>query len=559
LESTSEYPTLGEAAQLLEAEVAHRKEMEELLACRQRELSDFLETVGQALNQIGPDGTIIWANKAELSLLGYRAEDYVGHPVAEFHADPAAAGEMLTRLARGENLHGQPARLRCKDGSIKRVLIHSSGYFEDGKFVYSRSFTRDVTAIEEAQDRLSELVECERAARSEAERAGRIKDEFLATLSHELRTPLSAISGWTHIISQSPGDSETVVHGMAVIDRNVRAQTQLIEDLLDMSRIISGKLQLEMQSVDLPTVVRAAIEAVRLSAQSKSIEIREHIAAPVGPIQGDPNRLQQIVWNLLSNAVKFTPRKGKIDVALARKHLSAEITVTDTGQGIASSFIPHIFERFSQADASTARKHGGLGIGLSIVKQLTELHGGKISVQSEGEGRGATFRVTLPNEANGSKPSANKQKEAVRLSTNNAAAARLLGVNVLVVDDDPDARLVIARLLGDCGATVITASSAAEGMELLAGAKPDLLISDIGMPERDGHDFIRDVRDRNTASYNRIPAMALTAFARPEDRTRALFAGFQVHVAKPIDARQLILAAASLVPDEMAAGKSKKP
>jgi len=265
------------------------------------------------------------------------------------------------------------------------------------------------------------------------------------------------------------------------------------------------------------------------------------------------------VWNLLSNAVKFTPRKGKIDVALARKHLSAEITVTDTGQGIASSFIPHIFERFSQADASTARKHGGLGIGLSIVKQLTELHGGKISVQSEGEGRGATFRVTLPNEANGSKPSANKQKEAVRLSTNNAAAARLLGVNVLVVDDDPDARLVIARLLGDCGATVITASSAAEGMELLAGAKPDLLISDIGMPERDGHDFIRDVRDRSAASYNRIPAMALTAFARPEDRTRALFAGFQVHVAKPIDARQLILAAASLVPDEMAAGKSKKP
>ncbi|HUB26155.1 MAG TPA: ATP-binding protein, partial [Tepidisphaeraceae bacterium] len=312
-------------------------------------------------------------------------------------------------------------------------------------------------------------------------------------------------------------------------------------------------------SVDLPTVVRAAIEAVRLSAQSKSIEIREHIAAPVGPIQGDPNRLQQIVWNLLSNAVKFTPRKGKIDVALARKHLSAEITVTDTGQGIASSFIPHIFERFSQADASTARKHGGLGIGLSIVKQLTELHGGKISVQSEGEGRGATFRVTLPNEANGSKPSANKQKEAVRLSTNNAAAARLLGVNVLVVDDDPDARLVIARLLGDCGATVITASSAAEGMELLAGAKPDLLISDIGMPERDGHDFIRDVRDRSAASYNRIPAMALTAFARPEDRTRALFAGFQVHVAKPIDARQLILAAASLVPDEMASEKSKKP
>jgi signal transduction histidine kinase/ActR/RegA family two-component response regulator len=400
------------------------------------------------------------------------------------------------------------------------------------------------------QRELDQLVECERAARTQAERAGRIKDEFLATLSHELRTPLSAICGWTHIISQSPTDRETVVHGIEVIDRNVRAQTQLIEDLLDMSRIISGKLQLEMQSVDLAAVVRAAIEAVRPSAENKLIRIREHVAVGIGPVTGDPNRLQQVVWNLLSNSVKFTPRAGTIDVSLLRKHGHYEITVADTGQGIAASFIPHIFERFSQADSSAARKHGGLGIGLSIVKQLIELHGGSISVQSEGEGRGATFRVLLPQETQRAKPPEKTAHAEERGSAVEPVAARLRGASVLVVDDDADARVIIARLLGDFGAKVVTASCADEGMELLGSAKRDLLISDIGMPGRDGHDFIRDVRDRSSASYNRIPAMALTAFARPEDRTRALVAGFQVHIAKPIEPRELIVAAASLVRDD---------
>jgi signal transduction histidine kinase/CHASE3 domain sensor protein/ActR/RegA family two-component response regulator len=382
-------------------------------------------------------------------------------------------------------------------------------------------------------------------ARLDAERANRLKDQFLATLSHELRTPLNAILGWAQLLRSSNPASEDWTQGLDTIERNARAQTQLVEDLLDVSRIISGKLRLDVQSVNLPETIIAGINAVQPAADAKSIRIERILDPSAGPVTGDPARLQQIFWNLLSNAVKFTPKKGKVYVKLARVNSHVEVSVTDSGEGISPEFLPHLFHRFSQADSTTTRRHGGLGLGLSIVKHLVEMHGGSIHADSPGRGKGATFVVSLPI-AVAHEPT--QQRDHPTSSIRYASlenTPNLDGLRVLVVDDESDARDLIRRILGMGKAEVVAVGSAKEAMAMIQPFQPQVLISDIGMPGLDGYEFIRQVRATGKSSQE-VPAVALTAFARTEDRRRALMAGFQMHVAKPVDPGELLAVVASL-------------
>ncbi len=400
-------------------------------------------------------------------------------------------------------------------------------------------------AIDNAQlyERAKSAAEAERAARAEVERVSLMKDEFLATLSHELRTPLNSILGWSELLMQRTAADADLRRGLETVARNARSQAQLIEDLLDMNRIVSGKIRLDVQKVDLAAVVQAAIDSIRPSAEAKGIRVRETLDPLAGPVFGDPHRLQQITWNLLSNAVKFTPKNGRIDVLLRRVNSHVEISVTDSGVGIAPEFLPHIFERFRQADASTTRRYGGLGLGLSIVKQLVELHGGTVWAESHGTNTGATFFVSLPlrvlrEEQGREHPTTGSHAVPVEIS--------LDGLRVLVVDDEADARDLLARLLADVGAVVITARSADEGIALVRTQLPDVVVSDIGMPEKDGYAMLKAVRALSAEEGGRTPAIALTAFARSEDRTRALLSGYQVHIAKPIEPHELVVTIASL-------------
>jgi signal transduction histidine kinase/ActR/RegA family two-component response regulator len=404
-------------------------------------------------------------------------------------------------------------------------------------------------------DERASLLEAERAARVEIERISLVKDEFLATLSHELRTPLNAVLGWSAVLlTRSHGDAE-MQRGLETIARNARAQAQLIDDLLDMNRIVSGTIRLDVQRIELSAIVEAALDSVRPSVEAKSIALRRTLDPAAGLVFGDPNRLQQVVWNLLTNAVKFTPKGGKIDVVVHRVNSHVEIDVRDSGMGIAAEFLPHLFERFRQADSSTTRKYGGLGLGLSIVKQLVELHGGSVVAQSAGEGTGATFTVSLPLRAVRDSPAqAREHPTTTRAPVAQAGGVSLAGVKVLVVDDEPDARSLVKAVLGHAGAEVITAASAAEGFALVKSHHPDVIVSDIGMPEGDGYQFIRDVRNLEPTGGGKIPAIALTAFARSEDRTRAMLAGYQVHVSKPIEAQELVATIKSLAANSVDRG-----
>jgi PAS domain S-box-containing protein len=410
--------------------------------------------------------------------------------------------------------------------------------------------------VKRAAEGKEALLEAERSARSEAERVNFMKDEFLATLSHELRTPLNAIVGWAQVLrSRSHADAD-VLEGLAVIDRNARVQAQLIEDLLDMSRIISGKVRLENQRVDVHDVVRATIAAFQLPAEAKGIDLRVEVAPEVGLVWGDPSRLQQCFWNLISNAIKFTPAGGRVSVSLGQTGNNVSFSVVDTGQGIAPSFLPHIFERFRQADSSSTRYHGGLGLGLSIVKSLVEMHGGTVEASSEGLGNGATFRVTLPVMISTSIGIENAiLQESLRSPMGDQPS--LKGLAVLVVDDEPDALELLKRVLGDCGAEVFAARSAKAGLEILQKERPDILLSDIGMPDEDGYTLIRQVRALKPRQGGKTPAAAVSAFARPEDRTRALRAGYQMHLAKPIDPTELTAVVASLATRKASSARTR--
>jgi len=403
-----------------------------------------------------------------------------------------------------------------------------------------------LTDIHDQRQEREHLLQKERSARNEAEEASRLKDEFLAIVSHELRTPLSAIFGWSQLLLSPKVAATELQKGLETISRNARAQAQIIDDLLDMSRIITGKIRLNLQTVDLSQILEKAVDSVRPDAAAKGLRI-EAMIAPSCPVKGDFDRLQQILWNLLSNAVRFTPGGGKIQVALERVSSHLEVTVSDTGEGIDPEFLPFVFDRFRQQDGSTSRAHGGLGLGLSIVRNLVELHGGEIRASSAGLGKGSTFILHLPiSLVDLAKAPESRESEEAAFPFAVPDDPSLAGLKVLVVDDEPDTREILQRLLASCDAQVLLAASAREALTLLRQEKPHVLVSDIGMPHEDGYWLIQQVRSLAPEEGGSIPALALTALARADDRIRALRAGFQAHTAKPVETAELIYLVAGL-------------
>ncbi len=397
------------------------------------------------------------------------------------------------------------------------------------------SFNDMLAAIQARDDELKD-------ARDAADAGNRAKDEFLAVVSHELRTPLTPILTWTRLLASGALDADKTTRAIESIDRSARAQAQIIDDLLDVSRIVAGKVRLDLQQVEPGPILEAAIDSTRPTAEAKGIRIQTLLDPRVGQVAADPGRLQQVFWNLLTNAIKFTPKGGRVQVQLRRINSHVEVTVSDTGQGIHPEFLDQVFERFRQADSTTKRAHGGLGLGLAIVRQLVELHGGTVRVDSPGEGQGATFTIDLPLSLLRVAPSSDRTHPTASSSPVPFSPShdQLAGVRILVVDDEPDSLETVRTVLAMCGGDVRTASSAAEGIATLRAWLPDVLISDIGMPEEDGYGLIRQVRQLPPAQGGNVPALALTAYARVEDRLRVLEAGFQMHVPKPIEPAELV-------------------
>jgi PAS domain S-box-containing protein len=688
----------------IKRDITRRKQDELAIQRSQAELTDFFENASIGLLWFSPDGTILRANQAELDLTGYTREEFIGRNVADTHYDREVIDDILERLRHGEVVRDYEARLLCKDGSIKTVRIDSSAYFEDGKFVHSRYFTRDITDRRRTEHRLAlqyaitrivsrsmdfvegtheiletvceglgwqvgvlwsvnhqeEMLQCvdewhspgidaggfessclattfvkgiglpgriwetgkpawipnlkkdpnfpraplaersglrsgfgfpillgeevigvieffsqevrqpdaellemigsvgrqigqfqerkraeeklahllvrERSARTDAEKANRLKDEFLATLSHELRTPLNAVIGWSRMLKSGRLDADSASHAINVIERNAWAQKQIIEDILDVSRVITGKLKLHLAPVDLVPVVNAALDAVRPAFEAKEIKIETNYPDDLKVIAGDADRLQQVVWNLLSNASKFTPPGGAVGISVTQNGKYAQIQISDTGPGITPDFLPHVFERFRQADGSTTRTHGGLGLGLAIVRHLVELHGGVIAVENGTVRSGAVFTVKLPlpsGDLNFSTPTTAATTE--HYETDNDLAT----LRILVIEDELDALDLLAIDLREHGAIVTGVPAASDALRLLRHQQFDLIISDIGMADTDGYSLIKQVREQETEGKN-VPAIALTAYARAQDRARALAAGYNAHVAKPVEIRELV-------------------
>jgi PAS domain S-box-containing protein len=717
LESRVEIRTaeLSQANNALRAEITERQRVADELRRSQEELADFFENATVGLHCVGPDGIIHEVNRAELEMLGYDRDDYVGHNIAEFHADKGTIEGFLRHLSNGETLVDYPAKLRAKDGSTKDVLINANVLWEDNRFIHTRCFTRDITEATRLEDERNQLLVRERAARSEAERAaemvrrlqrvtdtalshltldelltemlgrlqdllgadaaaillvtedgkyltgraaigleeearvrvpmgrgvaGRIaisrapvivddlskvevvssilstharslvgapliiedrvigvihvetlephtftpddlnllqlaadrvalaieharlyeaelrarieaetanrtKDEFLATISHELRSPLNSILGWVTLLRDGGLREEAANRALETVERSARTQNRIIGDLLDVSRIINGQLDINVRTLEPAPVIEAGVEAVRPTADAKGVRLHVALDKKTGPIIGDSDRLQQVVWNLVSNAIKFTPRSGTVKVGLERADSHAVITVSDTGVGISPKFLPFVFDRFRQADSSSTRRQGGLGLGLAIVRHLIELHGGRVHAYSEGVGKGATFVVELPLRIS--------RSAAVYDRTSNRTAAfervkldsppALEGLRILVVDDDTETRELVSKILSTYEADVKTAASAAEALKILKGSaqwRPEVLISDIEMPDADGYELMSWIRKLPAEYGPKVPAVALTAHARVEDRMKALAAGFQTHVPKPVEAAELL-------------------
>ena len=463
-----------------------------------------------------------------------------GHlPVISYLAVPVVSrsGEVLGGLFFG---HPEPNVFTERDETLVYSLASQAAIAMDNAQLYETA----KRAREEAEKAAADN---ERLYR-QAEESSRLKEEFLATISHELRTPLSAILGWARMLRLDQLSKENETKALDTIERNARAQSQLVDDLLDVSRIITGKLRMDVRPADPNSFIDAAVEAVRPAAEAKGVRVQKVIDTGLISVPGDPVRLQQIVWNLLSNAIKFTPRGGRVQIRSERVNSHLEIVVSDTGQGIAPDFLPHVFDRFRQADQKTSRQHGGMGLGLAIVRHLVELHGGTVSATSEGEGLGATFTVMLPItplyqlDASGSRV----HPAARDLLPANDISDRLDGLRVLVVDDEVDTRELLKQGLEYCGAKVKVVASAAEAVDALVTFVPDVLISDIGMPGTDGYDLIRQIRSLPANQGRRIPAIALTAYTRVEDRLHALRAGYDMHVPKPVELAELVAVAASV-------------
>jgi PAS domain S-box-containing protein len=526
--------------------------------------------IGKDLNSI----ITSWNQGAE-RIFGYSAEEMIGTSVTRLIPPDRQReeDEILARLKRGERFeHFETVRTTKEGGQLHVSLTISPIKDANGRVIGASKIARDITERKRSEEALREsqklaveanadrqrLLESERAARSEAERANRLKDEFLATLSHELRTPLNAVLGWATALRGSHSPPQELAQGLETIERNARVQAQIIEDLLDTSRIISGKVRLDFQRLDLPAVLAEAINTVRATASAKGVRLQKIIDPLNAPVTGDPNRLQQVFWNLLSNAIKFTPKGGRIQVLLERVDSHVEVSIVDTGEGISAEFLPYIFNRFQQADASTTRRHGGLGLGLAIVKELVELHGGSVRVKSAGTGKGATFIVKLPLTVLHplEEPWEREHPQSKPRDLPPVPAISLNNVSVLVIDDESDARNLLKLLLESAGATVYLAPSAEQGLEYLLTKSVDVLICDIGMPDVDGYSLMRRIRALDDGKKSEVAAVALTAYARLEDRTQAMRAGFQNHLSKPVEAAELLAVVQSLAHPRSKRGSS---
>jgi PAS domain S-box-containing protein len=644
--------TLGRLIAGHVAFAVERRHEETIRHDREAELVDFFDHAPLGLHWLGPDGTILRVNQAQVDLLGYEHDEYVGRQIADFLVDRAAIDDLRGRLGRGETLHEHEARMRHKNGTIRHVLMDSSARWESGRVVHFRCFTRDITdrnRAVEAQERLAAIVDSsddaviskdlrgiirtwnwgaerlfgytaaeavgqsitilippesiqeevdildrirrgrrvehyetvrvrksgdrvdisltvspvrdgtgrivgaskiarditewkrsreayqellarEQQARAEAESANRAKDDFLATLSHELRTPLNAVLGWAQVLGRTPNDSGTVKRALDTITRNAKQQARIIEDLLDLSGIRSGRVRLDLRPVDLVGVISAALESIRPAVDDRELELLTECDPSVGPVLGDPERLQQILWNLLTNAVKFSPRRGRVRVRLEEKESRAVVSIEDGGIGIRPDVLPLIFERFRQADSSVTRAHGGLGLGLAIVHELVAMHGGTVEAMSPGEGQGATFQISLP-----VMPSRDGPRFEQTVST--PASVRCDGIHALLVDDEVDGRDMLAMFLQRSGGEVTAVDSVASALKAIERRRPDVVVSDIAMPGVDGYELIR--RIRAMLGGGDIRAIALTAHASADARIEALRAGYDIYLTKPADPAEL--------------------
>ncbi len=516
-------------------DISRSKRVEAQLRESEERFRALIEHAPDAILIANTEGTYIDVNTSACRFLGYERDELICKQLVDIipPEELPRLVEFKASLLTGNTHVGEWTILR-KDGTPVSVEV-STKTLPDGR---RQAFIRDITERKRAEKEREQLLERERAAREEAEAANRIKDEFLAVLSHELRTPLNPILGWTRLLRTRKFDEQATDRALETIERNAKLQTQLIEDLLDVSRILQGKIALNVCPVNLVSTIEAAIETVRLAAQAKKIQIQTQLNWDVEPISGDPSRLQQIVWNLVSNAVKFTPAGGRVEVRLEQLDSYAQIQVKDTGKGISQEFLPHVFEYFRQADSTITRTFGGLGLGLAIVRHLTELHGGTVQAQSLGEGQGATFTVLIPRMVKFVNTPSNNQPSTTTID--------LRGLRVLVVDDEADMRDLVVVILSEYRANVRVAASAAEALLILDQFKPDVLVSDIGMPEVDGYTLMRQIRTRPPHQSGQIPAIALTAYAGEVNQQQALAAGFQRHVPKPVEPEELARAIADL-------------
>jgi PAS domain S-box-containing protein len=533
-------------------DITRRKRNQELIREAYQRLAFHVENTPLAVIEWDNDFRVSrWSSSAE-RLFGWKQHEVLGKHVSDwkfvFTDDLEAVQQVTLRQRQGSERHGLLVnRNYRKDGSVIHCEWYNSVLNDDsGQLVSVLSLVLDVTPRKLAEEERGQLLVREREARGHAEDADRLKDEFLATLSHELRTPLTAVLGWASLMRSGDVPEAEFGRALEIIERNARSQARLIDDLLDVSRIITGNLYVDLRPLDLTSVVELASEAVRPAAQAKGIRLQLEFSGKRHVIKGDANRLRQIIWNLLMNAIKFTPRGGDVSVRVQSLGSSAKLIVEDNGEGISAEFLPYVFDRFRQAEGSISRKQGGLGLGLAVVRHLVELHGGSVSAASPGPNNGATFTVEFPLVMDSEALEAQTEDEG---SDGQPAAskARLTGLRVLVVEDDDDSRSLVGTVLKLQGADVVFAASSAEALNVITAKPFDILISDIGMPEEDGYQFIRKlIEQRSSLSEKQPPAIALTGYATAVDRERALAAGYNTHLAKPVEPLDLVNAVAKL-------------
>jgi len=540
-------------------DLTDRRAAEEELRRSEERFRLLVEGVSDyAIYMLDPEGRVSTWNRGAERMKGYAASEILGKSFELFFPEEdVRAGKPVAELETARSVgHFEDTGWRVRKDGVRfwANVVVTALYDASGTFVGFSKVTRDLTERREAELTERRLIEAQAARNAaeavakRAEEANRIKDEFLATVSHELRTPLNAIVGWAAMLRQQQLDP-AVARAVEIIDRNAKAQVKIIEDILDVSRIVTGKLRIEPRACDAVAIAREAIEVVRPAATAKRISISLETSGDVILLIGDPERLQQVVWNLLSNAVKFTDEGGRVAISVHQHAGNVELTVADSGRGIEPEFVPFVFERFKQADSSTTRRFGGLGLGLALVRHIVELHGGSVAAESAGVGAGSTFRISLPVRGAPAEP----VRSAVVASPPTAASAlhdantpSLDGVRVLVIDDEPDARELLSMLLTAAGAEIQTAGSTRDAIEAVRSFRPHVVVSDIGMPDEDGYSLARRLRALPPEHGGSVPSVALTAYTRSEDRTKALAAGFTTHIGKPVDPESLIAAVANL-------------